>query len=102
MLARALLVASLAVTVPNLSAQQQPQLQQQEAKPCRWWQFRRCDEPPQEQIDGLPDGAPRSGTVVTVDLSTNTAYLFRDGQLLDKSPAATGTGKILRNGRKVW
>ena len=53
-------------------------------------------------IEGLPPEAPRVGTVVTIDVSTNQAYLFRDGQLIKKSRAATGSDKILRNGRRVW
>ena len=53
-------------------------------------------------IEGLPDDAPRSGTVVTIDVSTNQVYLFRDGELIRKSAAATGSDKILRNGRRVW
>jgi L,D-transpeptidase YbiS len=39
---------------------------------------------------------------VTVDVSTNTVYLFRDGELIRKSAAATGSDKILRKGRRVW
>jgi L,D-transpeptidase ErfK/SrfK len=53
-------------------------------------------------IEGLPPEAPREGTVVTVDVSTNQVYLFRDGNLIRKSPAATGSDKILRKGRQVW
>jgi hypothetical protein len=74
--------------------------QQTEPKPCHWWQFRRCQEV--RTIEGLPPEAPRSGTVLTVDLSTNTMYLFRDGELLQKAPAATGTEKILKRGDKIW
>ncbi|MFP5246956.1 MAG: L,D-transpeptidase [Thermoanaerobaculia bacterium] len=51
---------------------------------------------------GLPPEAPRVGTVITIDISTNTAYLFRDGELVKSSAAATGSDKILRKGRKVW
>jgi L,D-transpeptidase ErfK/SrfK len=54
------------------------------------------------EIEGLPPEAPRVGTVVTIDVSTNQAYLFRDGQLIKKSRAATGSDKILRKGRRVW
>lgn len=90
-LARALLVASLAVSaVPEVYAQQQT--------PCHWWQFRKCDQQP----EGLPAEAPRAGVVVTVDVSTNTVYLFRDGQLVKKSPAATGSGKTLDIGDDEW
>ena len=53
-------------------------------------------------IEGLPPEAPRSGTVITIDLSTNQAYLFRDGELVRKSRAATGSEKILKHGRRVW
>lgn len=56
----------------------------------------------QESIEGLPPEAPRTGTVITVDVSTNRAYLFRDGQLVRSSAAATGSDKILRKGRRVW
>jgi L,D-transpeptidase ErfK/SrfK len=95
LLARALLVASLAVAVPQIHAQQPSQQQQ---RPCHWWQFRKCDD----AVQGLPADAPRAGTVVTVDVSTNTVYLFRDGQLLRKSAAATGSGKTLEIGDDVW
>ena len=53
-------------------------------------------------VEGLPAEASRTGTVVTIDVSTNQAYLFRDGVLIQKSKAATGSDKILRKGRKVW
>jgi len=97
-LARALLVASLVVAVPEIHAQQtQPQ-----QTPCHWWQFGHCNNAPQQQTEGLPDDAPRTGAVVTVDLSTNTVYLFRDGQLVQKSIAATGSGKTLDNGDDEW
>jgi L,D-transpeptidase YbiS len=85
--------------VPQVHAQQQ---QQQQPKPCRWWQFGHCDNAQQQQIDGLPDDAPRAGTVISVDVSTNTVYLFQDGQLVRKSAAATGSGKVLENGDDVW
>ncbi len=55
-----------------------------------------------QQIEGLPPEAAQSGTVITIDLSTNQAYLFRDGELLGKSKAATGSEKILKHGRRVW
>jgi L,D-transpeptidase ErfK/SrfK len=73
----------------------------EEVKRCHWWQFGRCKEV-DIQIDGLPTEAPRTGTVITVDVSKNTAYLFQDGELVTKSPAATGTGKILKRGSKIW
>ncbi len=51
---------------------------------------------------GLPPEAPREGTVITVDVSTNTAYLFRDGELVRSSPVATGMDKILKKGNRTW
>lgn len=56
----------------------------------------------QETVEGLPDDAPRTGTIITVDISTNTLYLFEDGQAVVKSPVATGTGKILVHGDDEW
>jgi len=56
----------------------------------------------QQQSEGLPLDAPRVGTLITVDVSTNRAYLFRDGVLIRRSNAATGSNKILRSGRSVW
>jgi L,D-transpeptidase ErfK/SrfK len=52
--------------------------------------------------EGLPPEAPRTGTIITIDVSTNQAYLFRDGQLVRKSKAATGSDRVLRKGRRVW
>jgi L,D-transpeptidase YbiS len=56
----------------------------------------------QENIEGLPEEAPRTGTVITIDVSTNTLYLFTDGEMMVKSRVATATGKVLRHGNKVW
>jgi L,D-transpeptidase YbiS len=56
----------------------------------------------QEAHPGLPPDAPRTGTVVTIDVSTNQAFLFRDGQLVKSSLAATGSDKVLRKAGKVW
>ena len=56
----------------------------------------------QMDSEGLPPEAPRTGTIITIDVSTNQAYLFRDGQLVRKSAAATGSDKVLRKGRQVW
>lgn len=55
-----------------------------------------------QETEGLPPEAPRTGPVITIDVSTNQAYFFRDGVLVKKSKAATGSDKILRSGRKVW
>ena len=38
----------------------------------------------------------------TVDLARNEIYLFENGQLVDKSPVASGSEKILRHGKRVW
>src|SRR5688572_32482274 len=50
----------------------------------------------------LPDESLRDGVVVTIDVSTNTAWLYRDGELLGTSKVATGSDKILRKGSRVW
>lgn len=55
-----------------------------------------------QESEGLPPEAPRTGEVITIDVSTNQAYFFRDGALIRKSKAATGSDKILRKGRQVW
>jgi hypothetical protein len=68
---------------------------------CHWWQFGKCDQPV-ESVEGLPPEAPRTGTVITIDVSTNTAYLFQDGQLVDKSLATTGSEKMLERGNDMW
>jgi len=82
-------------------SQQAQQTETEQAKPCRWWQFGRCSEQT-ITIEGLPPDAPKAETLVTVDVSTNTAYLFNDGELVAKAPAATGTGKVLKKGKKIW
>lgn len=51
---------------------------------------------------GLPDESLRDGVVISIDVSTNTAWLYRDGKLLGTSPVATGSDKILRKGNRVW
>jgi L,D-transpeptidase YbiS len=56
----------------------------------------------QDAVEGLPDDAPRVGTVITVDIATNMLYLFEDGEAVVKSPVATGTGKMLVHGDDVW
>lgn len=55
-----------------------------------------------QEIEGLPPDAPRVGNLITIDVSTNQAYFFRDGVLVRKSNAATGSDKVLRKGRRVW
>ncbi len=71
-----------------------------DAKPCRWYQFGRCDHA--QTVEGLPSDAPRAGTLITVDVATNRLYLFEDGKLVDKSLVATGSGKVLKKGGKTW
>ena len=65
---------------------------------CHWWQFGQCDD----LTEGLPDGAPHTGVVIAIDVSINRAYLFRDGALVAKSAAATGSGKELVHGDDMW
>lgn len=52
--------------------------------------------------EGLPDDAPRNGLLVTVDVSTNQLYVFRDGLLVRQSLVATGSDKLLRSRGKIW
>lgn len=40
--------------------------------------------------------------MITVDVSTNKAYLFQDGQLLARSPSATGSNRSLIHGEDEW
>ena len=56
----------------------------------------------QMDVEGLPPEASRTGEIITVDVSTNTAYFFRDGELIRKSAVATGSDKVLKKGRRVW
>jgi lipoprotein-anchoring transpeptidase ErfK/SrfK len=89
------LIIALIIAV-SLSGQTTQQRQQIDRK-CRWWQIR-CDD----AMEGLPPEAPRTGTVITVDVALNRFYLFRDGQLVEASPAATGSEKVLKHGVRVW
>lgn len=57
---------------------------------------------PAFSITGLPPDAPREGVLIAIDVSTNTAYLVRDGAMVAQSPVATGSDKILRRGTDVW
>jgi len=93
LLSRGILVMSLLVGESLFG-----QTAQHVEKKCHWWQFR-CDE---GQVEGLPAEAPRDGTVITIDVATNRLYLFRDGRLVDKSLAATGSEKVLRRGHRIW
>lgn len=90
---------------PDAPAPQQPDAQAQQPAPCHWWQFRRCNsnQPQAADIDSiLPPEAPRVGPVIGIDVSTRTAYLFDDGQLVAKSAAAVGSGKVLVHGDDEW
>lgn len=66
---------------------------------CHWWQFKKCD---QASIAGLPPEAPQTGTVITIDVSKNHAYLFQDGQVIADGPAATGKESVLEHDDDVW
>lgn len=108
LLARGVLAASLILTSQQLFAddaskkEQTAQTQQADQQTqCHWWQFR-CKEE-QRQVEGLPGDAPQNApTLITVDLARNEIYLFQNGQLVDKSPVASGSEKILRTKGKVW
>ena len=52
--------------------------------------------------EGLPPEAPLDGTFITVDVSTNKAYFWRDGQLVDSASVATGMDKLLKKGNRTW
>lgn len=80
------LVTSASLAVPAANAE------------CHWWQFGRCSD----LTEGLPDEASRTGVVITIDASTNRLFLFRDGELVGKSAAATGSGKELVHGNDMW
>jgi L,D-transpeptidase ErfK/SrfK len=103
----ALVAAGFIVIAAPAQSQEQTQqtaetqTQKEQSKPCRWWQLGRCNEET-VVIEGLPADAPKADTLITVDVSTNTAYLFNDGELVAKAPAATGTGKVLKKGKKIW
>ena len=92
LLARVILAASLMSSSQQLFADDNP--------PCHWWQFSHCKQ--NDQVEGLPDDAPKAGTLVTVDVARNRVYLFQDGKLVDKSPVATGSEKVLKKGGKTF
>lgn len=48
------------------------------------------------------ESLPAEGMLITIDVSTNRLYVFRDGALVRHSPVATGSDKLLRRGDKVW
>ena len=49
----------------------------------------------------LPD-APSADTLITIDVGANKIYLFQNGELVDQSPVASGSEKVLRHGRRIW
>ncbi|MEA2570548.1 MAG: hypothetical protein QOI24_2549 [Acidobacteriota bacterium] len=102
MLFAAVITAGLIINAAPAQSQesQQQTKETQQTKPCRWWQLGHCEQT--VVIEGLPSDAPKAATLVTIDVSTNTAYLFNDGELVAKAPAATGTGKILKKGSRIW
>ena len=53
-------------------------------------------------VEGLPPEAPSNGTFITVDVSRNKAYFWRDGLLLASAPVATGMDKLLKKGDRAW
>jgi lipoprotein-anchoring transpeptidase ErfK/SrfK len=98
--------ASAVRSAANPAADPQSQTSETvDSEPCHWWQFRRCSQEQQQQEtsdDILPPEAPRTGPVIAVDISKRTAYLFFDGQLVEESPAAVGSGKVLVHGDDEW
>jgi hypothetical protein len=52
-----------------------------------------------DQVEGLPDDAPHTGTLVTLDVARNRIYLFQDGQLVDKESRSHRLGKSAEEGR---
>jgi lipoprotein-anchoring transpeptidase ErfK/SrfK len=107
LLARGVLAASLAVAAPQLFAAEAAQnadtnssAQVAEAKPCHWWNFGKCVDP--NAVEGLPSDAPHDGTLITVDVARNKIYLFQNGELVDKAPAATGSEKVLKKAGKTF
>jgi lipoprotein-anchoring transpeptidase ErfK/SrfK len=80
----------------------QPVVETVEVKTCHWWQFGLCKDSERSTEITLPPEAPRTGSVIAVDTSTNILYLFKDGDLVARGPVATGTEKTLKKGTKVW
>lgn len=65
---------------------------------CAAWDVR----PECLQIEGLPNDAPSEPVIITVDTARNTVYLFRNGELVKKAPAATGMDTRLKSGSREW
>jgi len=90
--ARALLATMFSVAVPLAAADEvaQPLAKIDETMPF------------EDAIEGFPPIAPLQGPVIAVDVSTNLAYFFNDGELVKKSAAATGSDKVLRHRGIIW
>lgn len=65
---------------------------------CAAWDVR----PHCLEVEGLPNDAPSEPVVITVDTARNTVYLFRNGELVHKAPAATGRNTRLKSGSREW
>jgi lipoprotein-anchoring transpeptidase ErfK/SrfK len=100
LLARVVLVASLILTSQQLFADDAGDTAGAGGQKCHWWKFGRCDK--SIDTEGLPPDAPRVGTVITIDVAANRIYLFQDGQLVDRSPVATGSEKVLKKAGKTF
>jgi len=50
----------------------------------------------------VPGELAREGLLITIDVSTNQLFVFRDGELVRQTIVATGSDKILRSGDRVW
>lgn len=89
----------MSLTLGGSLSGQTAQQQTPAGNACRWWQIR-CDDA--RSLEALPAEAPRTGTVITIDVALNRLYLFEDGQLVDESPVATGSEKVLKQGSRIW
>lgn len=96
MLVRLLVVASMVLASPHMFADATAAV----PEPCHWWNFSQCRNP--GQIEGLPDDAPRGGTLITVDVATNEIYLFKDDQLIGKAPVGTASETILKRAGRIF
>jgi hypothetical protein len=99
LLARVVLVASVVLGSQQVFAEAGDSSAASDSK-CHWYQFGHCGSG--NEIEGLPADAPHAGTVITVDVARNKVYLFKDAALVDKSPVATGSEKVLKKGGKTF
>ena len=101
-LAAGVFAASLLLPASANAENKQPQPQEQteqQQSACDCLQLSSDDQP---QIEGLPADAPRTGTLITIDVSKNRAYLWQDGQLVDTSRAATGKEEVLKKAGRTF